>query len=152
MKNIFLMSVIFFTFYGNLYSQNIVDKNTIIEKRNGQIQALDTSFLDNLPTYDKSKIKYSELKSETIKNQKLVKECMDLYKINTIEFIKFKEYEPKKNTFDSDLKISIKLINIKKNRFGENYEYENSCQWYGDEYKIKKLEPPMPNLDSNIKN
>jgi hypothetical protein len=64
---------------------------------------------------------------------------MDLYKISTIEFIKFKKHEPK-NSFDSDLKISINLINIKKNRFDENYDYENSCQWYGDEYKIKKSE------------
>lgn len=123
---------------GNNESKKITDLPTVVDKESGK----EGSLLQESEIVGDSLVKFEDLDKQTLKIQKLVHECLDIYKIKSIERFRYTPYVSKNMIFEEKLKLTISLQKIKKNRFDETY-YENfDCEWYGEEYKLAKKKSP----------
>jgi len=102
---------------------------------------LDVSFLDNV-IKDELLIDYKDIEKQTPKLQKLVKECLDAYKIKSISRFSLARPTPNDTPFGEKIKFTMSLQEEKKNRFDEIYYVNSECEWYGNEYKLVKKKTP----------
>jgi len=142
MKSIFILFVISICFAcsndGNNEAKKITASPTVITKET----EIKGSLLQESGIEGESLVKFEDLDKQSPKIKKLVEECLDIYKIKSIERFRYTPYVPKNKGFEEKLKLTISLQKIKKNRFDETY-YENSdCEWYGEEYKLAKKKSP----------
>ena len=98
--------------------------------------------LDSVLEDDKSFVKYGKLGNESSKTQTLVSECMGLYKFKEIYRFKYEPYISNGMPFESKLKGKMTMQISKKNRFDETYYESYKCEWFDENYSIKKGKTP----------